>query len=112
VLRWFTANIGVHHVHHLCNRSPYYRLPRVLLDHPQLAAVGRLTLLESVECLRMPSGTKSSGGGYHFSKCTPGGRRVRFSPNALMGTAGAQIFGAASDEPAWLARLVMLLIER
>ena len=36
VLRWFTANIGVHHVHHLCSRIPYYRLPRVLQDHPEL----------------------------------------------------------------------------
>ena len=53
VLRWFTANIGVHHVHHLCSQIPYYRLPRVLQDHPQLAAVGRLTLLESLKCLRM-----------------------------------------------------------
>jgi omega-6 fatty acid desaturase (delta-12 desaturase) len=53
VLRWFTANIGVHHVHHLCSRIPYYRLPRVLRDHPQLAAAGRLTLLESLKCLRM-----------------------------------------------------------
>ena len=53
VLRWFTANIGVHHVHHLCSRIPYYRLPQVLRDHPQLAAVGRLTLLESLKCLRM-----------------------------------------------------------
>jgi omega-6 fatty acid desaturase (delta-12 desaturase) len=53
VLRWFTANIGVHHVHHLCSRIPYYRLPRVLRDHPQLAAIGRLTLLESVRCVRM-----------------------------------------------------------
>ena len=52
-LRWFTANIGVHHVHHLCSRIPYYRLPRVLRDHPQLAAIGRLTLLESVRCVRM-----------------------------------------------------------
>jgi acyl-lipid omega-6 desaturase (Delta-12 desaturase) len=53
VLRWFTANIGVHHVHHLCSRIPYYRLPRVLRDHPQLAAVGRLTLFESLRCVRM-----------------------------------------------------------
>ena len=28
VLRWFTANIGVHHVHHLSSRIPFYRLPR------------------------------------------------------------------------------------
>jgi acyl-lipid omega-6 desaturase (Delta-12 desaturase) len=51
VLRWFTANIGVHHVHHLCSRIPYYRLPRVLRDHPQLRAVGRLTLLQSLGCV-------------------------------------------------------------
>lgn len=52
VLRWFTANIGVHHVHHLCSRIPYYRLPRVLKDHPQLASVGRLTLSDSLRCVR------------------------------------------------------------
>jgi omega-6 fatty acid desaturase (delta-12 desaturase) len=52
-LRWFTANIGVHHVHHLCSRIPFYRLPRVLRDHPELAAVGRLTLRESLRCVRM-----------------------------------------------------------
>src|SRR5579863_4583637 len=53
VLRWFTANIGVHHVHHLCSRIPYYRLPQVLRDHPQLAAVARLTLFQSLRCVRM-----------------------------------------------------------
>ena len=53
VLRWFTANIGVHHVHHLCSRIPYYRLPRVLRDHPELRAVGRLTLFESFRCVRL-----------------------------------------------------------
>ncbi len=52
-LRWFTANIGVHHVHHLCSRIPYYRLPRVLRDYPELRHVGRLTLLESVRCVRL-----------------------------------------------------------
>ncbi len=53
ILRWFTANIGVHHVHHLCSRIPYYRLPQVLRDHPQFAAVGRLTLVKSLWCVRM-----------------------------------------------------------
>ena len=52
-LRWFTANIGVHHVHHLSSRIPYYRLPRVLHDHPELRAVGRVTLLESFRCVRL-----------------------------------------------------------
>lgn len=53
VLRWFTANIGIHHVHHLCSRIPYYRLPQVLRDHPSLGSVGRLTLRESVGCVRL-----------------------------------------------------------
>ncbi|UTD26842.1 fatty acid desaturase [Bradyrhizobium sp. WD16] len=53
VLRWFTANIGVHHVHHLSSRIPYYRLPVVLRDHPALAATGRLTLLQSLRCVHM-----------------------------------------------------------
>ena len=53
VLRWFTANIGVHHVHHLCSRIPYYRLPGVLRDHPELGEVGRLTLMQSLGCVRL-----------------------------------------------------------
>lgn len=53
VLRWFTANIGVHHVHHLCSRIPYYRLAHVLRDHPELKEVGRITLLQSIGCVRL-----------------------------------------------------------
>ena len=53
ILAWFTANIGIHHVHHLCSRIPYYRLPRVLRDNPELGTIGRLTLWESVKCVRL-----------------------------------------------------------
>jgi omega-6 fatty acid desaturase (delta-12 desaturase) len=52
-LRWFTANIGVHHVHHLCSRIPYYRLPKVLRDLPELRGVGRITLRDSFRCVRL-----------------------------------------------------------
>jgi omega-6 fatty acid desaturase (delta-12 desaturase) len=52
VLRWFTANIGMHHIHHLCSRIPYYRLPRVLREHPELGDIGRLTLMQSFRCVR------------------------------------------------------------
>jgi acyl-lipid omega-6 desaturase (Delta-12 desaturase) len=51
VLRWFSANIGVHHVHHLASRIPFYRLREVLRDFPELAAVGRLTLFQSFACV-------------------------------------------------------------
>ncbi|MBS9477680.1 fatty acid desaturase [Ancylobacter radicis] len=53
ILRWFSANIGMHHVHHLCSRIPYYRLPEVLRDHPELRDVGRLTLWQSFGCVRL-----------------------------------------------------------
>jgi acyl-lipid omega-6 desaturase (Delta-12 desaturase) len=53
ILRWFTANIGVHHVHHLCSRIPFYRLPEVLRDHPELRNLGRVTLRESCRCVRL-----------------------------------------------------------
>lgn len=53
ILRWFTANIGVHHVHHLSSRIPYYRLPEVLRDRPELGEVGRLNLLQSIKTLRL-----------------------------------------------------------
>jgi omega-6 fatty acid desaturase (delta-12 desaturase) len=53
VLRWFTANIGVHHVHHLASRVPYYRLQDVIEDHPELKNLGRLTLLQSLKSVRL-----------------------------------------------------------
>jgi acyl-lipid omega-6 desaturase (Delta-12 desaturase) len=53
VLRWFTANIGMHHIHHLCSRIPYYRLPLVLRHHPDLGGIGRLTLGQSLGCIRL-----------------------------------------------------------
>ena len=53
ILRWFTANIGVHHVHHLCSRIPFYRLQRVLSDYPDLRGVNRLTLLQSFFAVRL-----------------------------------------------------------
>jgi omega-6 fatty acid desaturase (delta-12 desaturase) len=53
VLRWFTGNIGIHHVHHLSSRIPFYHLPQVLQDHPELNAIGRVTLLESLKGVRL-----------------------------------------------------------
>ena len=52
-LSWLTANIGVHHVHHLYSRIPYYRLNQVLRDHPELTDVKRITLRESVACVKL-----------------------------------------------------------
>ena len=53
ILRWITGNIGVHHVHHLASRVPFYRLPEVLRDHDVLANSNRVTLRESLSCARL-----------------------------------------------------------
>ena len=60
-LRWFTANIGVHHVHHLNSRIPFYRLPQVLRDLPELKAMSRLRLFESFKCAALAVWDEASG---------------------------------------------------
>jgi len=53
VLQWFSANIGIHHVHHLYSRIPFYRLPEVLRDHKTLAQSNRMTIRESLANARL-----------------------------------------------------------
>ncbi len=52
-LMWVTGNIGIHHLHHLSSRIPFHKLPRVLKDHPELSDIGRLSLWESLKCVRL-----------------------------------------------------------
>lgn len=51
-LRWITGNIGIHHVHHLAAKVPFYRLPEILRDYPELRDIGRITFLESLRCVK------------------------------------------------------------
>jgi omega-6 fatty acid desaturase (delta-12 desaturase) len=44
VLRWFTGNIGYHHVHHLNPSIPFYRLPEAMAAIPELQSPGRTSL--------------------------------------------------------------------
>jgi omega-6 fatty acid desaturase (delta-12 desaturase) len=52
-LMWLTGYIGIHHVHHLASNIPFYRLPDVLKDFPELAQMSRLTFRESLTCARL-----------------------------------------------------------
>jgi len=52
-LRWLSGNIGIHHVHHLAARIPFYRLPEVLKDFPELKGVSRITFFESLKCVKL-----------------------------------------------------------
>jgi omega-6 fatty acid desaturase (delta-12 desaturase) len=75
VLRWFTANIGIHHVHHLSSRIPYYRLPDVLRDYPELRIFGRLTLLQSLKSIRLALWDENDRRLISFKEINRGGLR-------------------------------------
>ena len=54
ILQWFSGNIGLHHVHHLCSRVPNYRLQACLDAAPELQQVAKIvTLRESLGCWRL-----------------------------------------------------------
>jgi len=53
VLNWFSGNIGLHHIHHLCSKIPFYRLTQVMRDNPELGTIRRLTLRESLSCINL-----------------------------------------------------------
>jgi omega-6 fatty acid desaturase (delta-12 desaturase) len=53
VLRWLTANIGYHHIHHLAPRIPNYHLRAAHEALPPLPGLRRMTLRDSLACARM-----------------------------------------------------------
>jgi omega-6 fatty acid desaturase (delta-12 desaturase) len=55
VLRWFTANIGYHHIHHLNARVPFYRLPEVMKAFVELQTPKTTSLKpqDILKCLRL-----------------------------------------------------------
>jgi omega-6 fatty acid desaturase (delta-12 desaturase) len=55
VMRWFTGNIGYHHVHHLNARIPFYRLPEAMAALEELQSPGMATLSPRgiYRCLRL-----------------------------------------------------------
>jgi len=75
-LRWLTANIGIHHIHHLASRIPNYRLHECLIDNAELRDIGRITLRDSLRCTLLALWDEQAG------------RLVRFS--ALRRTARAE----------------------
>lgn len=53
ILRWFTGNIGLHHIHHLASGIPNYRLPECYKASKDLLALPKMTILESFNCARL-----------------------------------------------------------
>ncbi|TAH27725.1 MAG: fatty acid desaturase [Cytophagales bacterium] len=55
IMRWFTGNIGYHHVHHLNSRIPFYRLEEAMQDIPELqdAPTTSFNIKEILSCLSL-----------------------------------------------------------
>jgi omega-6 fatty acid desaturase (delta-12 desaturase) len=55
VMRWFTGNIGFHHVHHLNAKIPFYRLPEAMAGLAELQGPATITLRpgDIMACLRL-----------------------------------------------------------
>ena len=53
VLRWFSGNIGFHHIHHLSARIPNYWLPKAYREQPLFQQAPTLTLRSSLRSLRL-----------------------------------------------------------
>jgi omega-6 fatty acid desaturase (delta-12 desaturase) len=53
LLRWFTSNIGLHHVHHLNARIPSYNLQRAHDENPEFHTVPKLTLWDGMRAVRL-----------------------------------------------------------
>jgi omega-6 fatty acid desaturase (delta-12 desaturase) len=60
-LRWFTGDIGLHHIHHLSSKIPNYRLRECLEANPELREVRRLTMAESGKAIRLALWDEAQG---------------------------------------------------
>jgi omega-6 fatty acid desaturase (delta-12 desaturase) len=61
VLRFFTGNIGLHHIHHLNARIPNYHLPRAHRSNAVFAKVPTLTLWDGLRAVRLKLWDQHSG---------------------------------------------------
>jgi omega-6 fatty acid desaturase (delta-12 desaturase) len=67
-LRWSTANIGLHHIHHLCSAIPNYRLLQCQREVKEIPPVRRLTLWQSFSCARLAVWDEEAGRLLKFSE--------------------------------------------
>jgi omega-6 fatty acid desaturase (delta-12 desaturase) len=66
-LRWFTGNIGLHHVHHLAPRIPNFRLQRCHDENPMFHQAPVVTPVSGLSALRLALWDEDRGRLVRFS---------------------------------------------
>ncbi len=61
LLQFFTANIGLHHVHHLNSRIPNYNLQRAHDPNVIFAGVPTVSIRDGLRAVTSSSGMKTTG---------------------------------------------------
>ena len=101
-LRWFSANIGVHHVHHLSSGVPFYRLPEILRDLSRASRTsagsrcGKALFASVSRC-----GTRKRGGSLSF-------REAR-AAHAALGAGEASLIRSVGQELCEAGKLALYL---
>ena len=67
VLQWFTGNIGLHHIHHLCSLIPNYRLQECYDKSPDLQRLPKLTFVDSLKSAKLTLWDEAEGKMVGFS---------------------------------------------
>jgi omega-6 fatty acid desaturase (delta-12 desaturase) len=80
VLQFFTGNIGLHHVHHLCPRIPNYNLQRAHDENEFLHAAPTITLRDGVRCGRLKLIDEDTGRLLTFAQARRAVRRTTATP--------------------------------
>jgi omega-6 fatty acid desaturase (delta-12 desaturase) len=87
VLRFFSGNIGLHHVHHLSARIPNYNLQRAHDENPIFHGVPTITLWDGLRAVRLKLWDEDSGRLVSFPEARVGRRAL--GPSATAGAPAA-----------------------
>jgi len=105
VLRFFTGNIGFHHVHHLCARIPSYNLPRAHHENPIFHNVPTLKLIDGLRAVRLKLYDEDLARMVSFAQARTHahGRREPVAPHARSGAHSAGASSAPAHATAWVS---------
>jgi len=82
LLRWFTGDIGLHHIHHLASRIPNYRLRACWEQNRELQRAKRLSLWGSIKSAKLSLWDEERRKLVSFRRAAASSARERLPRNA------------------------------